>query len=319
MKTQTKKIHQYGVTIAILLFPFLTSAQEVSSENKLGPLSKVPDVFYEPTTYLWILIFSILAGVLIALSRAVKVLGNALIKKKEGESHSEPVIEQVHEDSVWTRLMKLMTSSVPVEQEADVMLDHDYDGIRELDNQLPPWWVWGFYLTIIFAFIYLIHYHVTGSGDLQAEEYNSEIRIAEIEKENRIKNDLNYVTDANVVASLDPAVLAEGQSIYTKNCLACHGNAGQGGVGPNLTDQFWIHGGGIKNVFKVVTSGVPDKGMISWKSQLSPAQIKAVSSFILTLEGTNPPDPKEPQGDKWEEPVVTASSDTTQAKINEGE
>lgn len=314
MKTFKHKVKNFALVKGFLMLPVMAMSQDVAVETKENPLAKVPEIFFEPTFYLWLLILSILVGVFIAMSRAIRVLGFVINKNVPDEKEEEST-EKVAKESSWMRLMHAMTRSVPVEQEADVMLDHDYDGIRELDNKLPPWWVWGFYLTIVFAFVYLIHYHVSGSGSLQLEEYNHEMRTAELEKENRMKTDANFVTESNVVASADPMALSEGQNIYKKDCVACHGNAGQGGVGPNLTDDFWLHGGGIKNVFRVITNGVPDKGMISWKSQLSPKQIQSVSSFILSMHGTNPPDPKDPQGEKWTEPIISAGVDST-TKVN---
>ena len=310
MKTFSHKIKNAALVYGLLIVPFLAEAQEIPVEKKVHALSKIPEIFFEPTTYLWVLVLAILGGVFVAMSRAIRALGY-IINKKVAEEKEEESVEKIKTESSWSRLMNAMTRSVPIEQEADVMLDHDYDGIHELDNKLPPWWVWGFYTTIVFAFVYLIHYHVSGSGSLQLEEYNNELRVAELEKENRMKADANFVTESNVTASKDPMALSEGQGIYQKNCVACHGNAGQGGVGPNFTDDFWLHGGGIKNVFHVITNGVPDKGMISWKSQLSAKQIQSVASFILTLHGTNPPDPKAPQGEKWIEPEPTAAVDST--------
>ncbi len=301
MRTLSKCPKHFTFILGLLSLSFLSTAQEVGTSPASSPISKVPDILYDPTTYLWILLGSLIIAVFIALSRAVKVLGNVINTRKKSETDHKTIQGISHRDSVWTKLMKMLTRSVPVEYEADVMLDHDYDGIRELDNKLPPWWVFGFYITIIFAFVYLIHYHVSGSGNLQLEEYNNELRVAEAEKENRIKSDANFVTEANVLTLSDPMALNEGQSIYIKNCVACHGNEGQGGVGPNMTDVFWINGGGIKNIFRVIADGVPSKGMISWKSQLSPKQIQSVASYILTIQGTNPPNPKDPQGEKWEE------------------
>jgi cytochrome c oxidase cbb3-type subunit 3 len=312
MQTTTIKLKFYSIFVASSLLPLFTAAQEAPTVPNAHALSKIPDIFFEPLTYLWILLASVIIGVFLALTKAIKALGFEMIKKKSSDSNEESVAHIVPTESTWSRLMKAMTRSVPIEEEANVVLDHEYDGIRELDNKLPPWWVWGFYLTIVFSFIYLIHYHVSGSGSLQLEEYATEMRLAALEKEDRIKNDANFVTSANVLFLNDAASLSEGKDIYMKNCLACHGNAGQGGVGPNLTDPFWIHGGGIKNVFDVINVGVPDKGMISWKTQLSPKQIQTVASYILTMQGTNPPDPKEPQGEKWVDTEVSTTTDTLQ-------
>jgi cytochrome c oxidase cbb3-type subunit 3 len=302
-----------SISAGISVIPLISLAQVTTDAPVKETPGKIPPLFFEPTTYLWALVIGLTFAVFIALSRAVKTLSDVVNQKQMMEESPTRVVRK-DRVSTWSKLMKQLTRSVPLEQEADVMLDHDYDGIRELDNRLPPWWVWGFYATIAFAVVYLIHYHISGTGKLQLAEYNEEIRIAAQEKENRMKSDAGFVTEANVLALTDASALNEGMSLYQKNCVACHGNAGQGGVGPNLTDVFWIHGGGIKNIFKVIQDGVPAKGMISWKSQLSPKQIQAVSSYILTLEGTNPPDAKEAQGEKWEEaqPVSTAN-DSLQA------
>ncbi len=312
---------QYTVLLSGMLFNLLpASAQVAAVEVVKAPPSRFPDFLMNPTTYLWLLVFAIVFASLFTMSKAIRVMGDIINVKAKMEEGPISAKTKVVEESAWSRLMKSLTRSVPVEQEADVMLDHDYDGIRELDNKLPPWWVWGFYLTIIFAFVYLINYHISGTGKLQIAEYNEEIRVAGIEKENRMKNDANFITEANVVRLSDPAALSEGKGIFVKNCVACHGNEGQGGVGPNFTDVFWINGGGIKNIFRVITNGVAAKGMISWKSQLTPKQIQSVGSYIMTLQGTNPPNPKAPQGEKWEEPLqdsTATAADTMQtAKIN---
>ena len=212
--------------------------------------------------------------------------------------------------------MNALVRAVPVEHEEDVMLDHNYDGIRELDNQLPPWWKYGFYVTILFAFIYIINYHISGSGKLQAAEYNEEMKNAEIATKKRMENNANYVTAASVVKLTEKAAIESGKEIYLKNCLACHGDHAQGNVGPNLTDEFWIHGGGIKNIFNTVTEGVPAKGMISWKSQLPPKAIQEVASYILTLQGTNPAGAKEPQGDKWVEVADSSAAVVDSAAVD---
>ncbi len=302
-----------STSAGITLIPFISLAQATADAPVKETPGKIPPVFFEPTTYLWVLVIGLTFAVFIALSRAVKALSEMVNQQQIPAAVPAGTVKKV-KVSAWSKLMKQLTRSVPVEQEADVMLDHDYDGIRELDNRLPPWWVWGFYVTIAFAVVYLVHYHISGTGKLQLAEYNEEIRIAALEKENRMKNDAGFITEANVMALTEASALNEGMSLYQKNCVACHGNAGQGGVGPNLTDAFWIHGGGIKNIFKVIQDGVPAKGMISWKSQLSPKQIQAVSSYILTMEGTNPPDAKEAQGEKWEEAQsASTANDSLQA------
>lgn len=187
---------------------------------------------------------------------------------------------------------------VPIEKEKDLLLDHDYDGIKELDNRVPPWFNVLFYGTIIFGIIYLINYHVLGSGNIQEEEYMSEIKAAETERNILVKTGV-FLNEETVTAKTDVASLDEGKAIFVKNCVSCHGNDGGGIVGPNLTDDYWINGGGIKNVFTVIKNGVPAKGMISWQTQLSPTQIQAVASFVLSLHGTKPANGKPPEGNKY--------------------
>jgi cytochrome c oxidase cbb3-type subunit III len=174
----------------------------------------------------------------------------------------------------------------------DEILAHDYDGIRELDNKLPKWWLGLFYFTIIWAAIYMLHYFVLQTGDLQIAEYKNELATA---KQMHPASAANNKT-ATLSLMTDEFNLAEGKVIYDKNCAVCHLVKGEGLVGPNLTDEFWIHGGSLEDVIDIIVVGVPSKGMISWKAQLSPKQIQQVSSFILSLQGTNPPNPKEAQG-----------------------
>ena len=198
-----------------------------------------------------------------------------------------------------TTFTHMLTDAVPVEREAEIMLDHEYDGIRELDNNLPPWWVWMFYATIVFAFVYLIYYHVLPYGENQKEEYLSEMKAAQAEVEAYMATVKNVIDENSVVYLGDAADLAAGKAIYDGNCMACHAPDGGGGVGPNFTDEYWLHGGSISDIFKVVKYGVPAKGMIAWESQLSPLQMAQVSSYLKNFVGTVPANPKEAQGELW--------------------
>lgn len=210
----------------------------------------------------------------------------------------------------WKWLDRKLTDAVPIGQEATVMTDHEYDGIRELDNNLPPWWKYGFYFTIVVAVVYLFTYHISRSAPLQHEEYLNELTAAEKQKKERLKEVAAAVDENTVILLTDAGLLAGGKDIYTGNCAACHGAGGEGGVGPNLTDEYWLHGGGINNIFKVIKYGIPEKGMISWKQQLNPEAIQKVASYIVTLQGTKPVKGKEPQGEVWKE-AASASADTT--------
>jgi len=260
---------------------------------------------------IFIILFAIMIYVIYALYHANMTLIKILYPKtSEAETVTEGVTAKERKPS-WIRKVYLkLVDSVPVIKEKDILLDHDYDGIHELDNNLPPWWKYGFYVTIIFAFVYLIAYHVTGSAKLQVAEYEEELNIAKQQKEERMRTQADFVTEENVTALLDADALERGKEIFQKNCVACHRADGGGQVGPNLTDEFWIHGGGVKNIFKVIHYGVPAKGMISWQAQLSPKQIQQVASYIITLKGSNPAGAKEPQGDKWTEETTTTAVDS---------
>jgi cytochrome c oxidase cbb3-type subunit III len=205
------------------------------------------------------------------------------------------------------------------EEDALLIQGHDFDGIRELDNKAPAWFQFLFYVTIVFAVIYMINFHVLKKNNLMIDEYVQEMTLAQQEKDALTKTG-GGINETNVTAHTAPEDIAAGKDIFLKNCFNCHGNNGEGTVGPNLTDDYWIHGGGIKNVFATISNGVPAKGMITWKAQMNPKQIQQVASFVLTLRGTNPPNGKAPEGNIWkEEPVKSDSTkvvktDSTKAK-----
>ena len=202
-----------------------------------------------------------------------------------------------------------LNASVPIEKEAEIMMDHDYDGIKELDNDLPPWWKYGFYLTIVFAFIYVGYYHIARSGKLQKAEYEEQIAQAKSALEEYKKKSANLIDENNVTLITDKERLESGKKVYLENCLACHGKNLEGGVGPNLSDDYWIHGGSIKDIFKSIEYGWPEKGMKSWEQDLGAKQIHEISSYIKSLKGTNPANAKEKQGEFYtEEGQITSDS-----------
>lgn len=194
-------------------------------------------------------------------------------------------------------LIEKLNDSVSLEKESAILLDHDYDGIHELDNNLPPWWKYGFYLTILVALIYMFRYHVFHTGKLQLAEYDQQLLQAKYELAAYRKTAANLVDENNATLLTDGAAIASGQKIFQQNCVACHGNAGEGGVGPNLADDYWLHGGDVKDIFKTIKLGYPEKGMKSWQQDLGARQIHETASYILSLRGTNPPNAKEPQGE----------------------
>lgn len=212
-----------------------------------------------------------------------------------GEGVETPAKEK--RSSLLEKLKQGLTGSTPIEREHELLLQDDYDGIRELDNKVPPWFSWLFYVTIIFSVFYLLNYHVFNEGKLQEDEYADEMRIADFQREELVKSGA-FVNEETVAFLSDAQAINSGKAIFKANCVACHGSEAGGLVGPNLTDEYWIHGAGIKNVFKTIKYGVPVKGMISWQTQLNPKQIQDVASFILSIQGTNPPNAKAPEGTK---------------------
>ena len=193
------------------------------------------------------------------------------------------------------------------EEKAKMMTEHSYDGITELDNFMPPWLQWVFVGTIVFAVIYYVHYTILGNGPTSVEEYQDELHLEAVAAELRKTNQTAGIDENTVVFDETAAAISAGKTIFETNCVACHAADGGGGVGPNLADEYWIHGGSIKDVFSVVKFGVLDKGMIPWQDQLSPEQMQQVSSYILTLKGTTPANPKAPQGDPYSaEPAESA-------------
>ena len=298
-----------------LLFAIVFAALEYFIDSGDKPaFIKFPMV----SLFLGVFLFLLIA-IEIVISAVDKVTYHLLTdeqKKQLEEAQSLPFTES----KFYQGIMEKLTRSKDIDQEKDVMLDHDYDGIKELDNVLPPWWVGLFYACVIFAIVYLVRFHVIGDYT-QEEEYKTEVRLAELEKSKLPKKVEDDVNADNVVALTDAASLAKGKEIFTNACAACHKVDGGGSVGPNLTDEFWINGGGIKNVFKLISEGSKNNpSMVAWKNNISPSDIQKISSYILTLKGTNPAGAKTAEGEKWveevaEKPTATTPIDSTKTEI----
>ena len=285
MKASWKRIRKYLLAI-LFMFPLTIQAQS-SAANEL--------------TYFYVTVALVFTASVLVLLLAFYMLSvlKVIVRKEMEAKAALKGLTVVEEPSWWSKLMASMTQAVPVEKEETVMLDHNYDGIRELDNHLPPWWKWLFYATIAWSAVYLLVYHVFDTLPLPEEEYRTEMALADEEKQARLAT-MDEVIDENTVkATTDVDQLAKGKQIFNMNCAACHKEDGGGSIGPNLTDEYWIHGGGIKEIFYIIKYGVPEKGMISWQNQLSPEQMKDVSSYILTMQGTNPPNAKAAEGELW--------------------
>jgi cytochrome c oxidase cbb3-type subunit 3 len=202
-----------------------------------------------------------------------------------------------------------------LDKEKDILLDHDYDGIHELDNSLPPWWKYGFYLTIVIGVIYLYRFHVSHDAPGSYEEYVAEMQKGEDDKAAFLAKSSGNIDESNVKLLADANEIGAGKDLFVKNCAACHLADGGGSVGPNLADEYWLHGGGVVNVFKSIKYGWQDKGMKSWKDDFSPKQIEQLASFVVTLKGTKPATPKAPQGEVYIDatPAAAPAADSVKA------
>jgi cytochrome c oxidase cbb3-type subunit 3 len=296
-KNITTKI--ISLLVVMLLAGITSRAQEVQA----AVTQPTPGIPYD------IYIFFILVALEFVI---IMVLSGMLLKFLKAEK--EVSIAKAGKVIALKNVFQKMNQTVAIEEEHSLDLNHDYDGIRELDNKVPAWWRYSFYASILFAGIYMYRMFVTDTIPDQFQELDEANHIAAIQKAEYLKNAANNV-DENTVAMLDASGIAEGSSLYTRNCLACHGDKGQGGVGPNLTDEYWLHNGGIKDIFHSIKYGWPEKGMKAWKDDFSPVQIAQLSSYIKSIQGTNPPGGKEPQGTVFTETTATAKTEPEQTKL----
>ncbi len=267
--------------------------------NTISGLSKV--AFYSLMTVIGVELI-IIFGLLYFLQRLL-----AKEKQLSVIAGIEPLVVKDNKLKIWW--MKI-NSFKSMKEESDIELDHNYDGIKELDNRLPPWWLYSFYICIIFAGIYLWRYHVSKTAPLSTEEYAIQMQKAEEEKEAYLAKAGNLV-DENTVKMLEADGVAAGQVIFSQKCAPCHASDGGGTVGPNLVDDYWLHGGSINSVFKTIKYGVPEKGMLAWKDQLSPKEIAQVASFIKSIKGAKVAAAKEPQGELYKDDASPNAADST--------
>ena len=236
-------------------------------------------------------------------NRMIKYLTTDFVGLKEGAPEESPARLK---PSFWDKFNK----SVEIKDKAAILTYPDYAGIRELDKSLPPWWKYGFYLTIVWALGYLVYFHAGGNGPSSQQEYKNQMADAEKQMEEYRKNAKNLVDETTVVLLTGSDDLKAGSALFSANCVSCHGTSAEGKIGPNLTDQYWKHGGDIKDLFKTVKLGVTGTGMKSWKTDLSAMQMAQVTSYILSLQGTNPANAKAPEGTLFA-PTADSTSATT--------
>ena len=268
-----------------------------------------------------VLVFLLLVLViLLAMEGIVGAMENVLYQSLDEEAKARYDAKQAEPSKLvlWIKATyKNLLGSKPIEEEGEIILDHNYDGIKELDNNLPPWWVYSFYITIIFGVIYMIRYHVL-NADGQFTEYEIEYAEAKRAIEEYKKNAKDLVDFNSVELLTDIADLKAGETIFVAKCAVCHKADGGGGIGPNLTDEYWILGGGIKNVFKTISEGGRSgKGMVSWKKEgLKPSEMAQVASYLLQFQGTTPAEPKAAEGEIWIDPTST-DTDTEETNTEE--
>jgi cytochrome c oxidase cbb3-type subunit 3 len=313
----SKKNNQMKKLFSILALVGLTAIPALAQTEESNWYTKLQSMDSGQLTLLIILGIVLVVIVLLLILMIYLMSFMASVLRKENP-------ELAHEPTWWENFKeRFVTGKVDEvggkEEKAKMMSDHSYDGITELDNFMPPWLQYFFLATVVFGVGYFINYSVLGNGPTGVEEYEEELRIEAAAAEIRKANLVASIDENSVVFDESAAAVGAGKSIFEANCAACHASDGGGGVGPNLTDEFWIHGGSIKDVFTVVKYGVVAKGMVPWEDQLSPEQIQQVSSFILTLKGTAPANPKAPQGEPYTsapvEPTTVTDSTTVIAAL----
>ena len=289
MKTTASILRVFGV--ALIGFLFL---------NWIGTTDDTSAFLDQPwvwAIYAFIVFFHIAGEICVgALQR---ILYQTLSPEAKKKFDKEVALKKANRFRWIKETYKAALGSKAIEEEVDIILDHNYDGIRELDNKLPPWWVYGFYGTILFAIVYLVRFEVFNDYN-QIEEYEIAVTDAKIKVEQWKKTAKNLVDASTVTVLTDESDLNAGKTIFTTSCVVCHKSDGGGGIGPNLTDQYWISGGGIKNIFNTISEGGRSgKGMIAWKNELKPLERAQVASYILSFQGTTPAEPKDAEGELW--------------------
>lgn len=301
MNHKPKPMKKISLTFTILL----CSLQNFSAAKEtLVPVSNEPSIGLSNSE---LLIVALLLFAIVSLFATIAILNALKVMVKERMNPTPFVKYQAPEPldyvewlkqknskpNIWTKLLSLR----PLEEEESMIIPHSYDGIHELNNPVPRWFNVLFYGTMIFAAGYLYYYHI-GDGPKQDQEYAAEMEKAVADKKAFLAVAAEKFDENSV--KLDGSLIANGKSVFMANCIACHGEHGQGIVGPNLTDEFWLHGGSINDVFKTVKYGVPAKGMASWEKNLSSKNIAEVVNFIMSLQGSKPANAKVPQGEKYE-------------------
>lgn len=289
---------KYFILSMIVLVPGLVSGQDGSSAGLLEQYK------FEVILGIMVLVCIVALLALIVAWWGLRVVVRARLEEQGVTDHDTLIKARPGEEHLgfWAKFWDRFNSAVPVAHEANVETNHSYDGIRELDNRLPPWWLYGFYFTIAFGVIYWLRFEVFESAPSQHEEYVASMQQAEEQVQAYLASMTEEDGDVAIELLSDDAALAAGQTIFKANCAQCHAADGGGmtGLGPNLTDKYWKNGGDFSSIASVVQGGVSGTSMIAWESQLGPAKIAQVASYVYSLEGTTPANPKDPEGELFE-------------------
>ncbi len=307
-----KDKQQSKILSIVALTLFMLASQSAMAQN-INAVKVLPNYggLSSTTFYMFVTVIAIEVAAVLFLTFSIQRIYKELIPQKETAlAKTSPIKEW------WARMdKKLFTRAVPVEKEADVLLDHDYDGIKELDNALPPWWKYGFYITIVAAFIYLFNFHLFGSGKNPTEEYAAEMKQAKIELAAFEAQNKDRIDESNVPMA-DATEISAAKKMYEEKCSACHGKLGEGLAGPNLTDDYWLHKGSLNDVYSSIKNGYADKGMQAWSTTYTPKEMSYLASYVKILKGTNPQNGKPAQGELFTE-IATGSDSTGTVKLTD--
>lgn len=301
MKSLKYKLKSMRSSFFVMVLMLASGGSLMAQDNTGGTFWTEETILY---TVLG-MVFLVAVLVLVVALYVLQLLRTFLLKDISAEQRAKYEAEPGYFVKLWSK----WNDFKPIEEEEEILLDHNYDGIKELDNHLPPWWKGLFYITVIYAVVYLLIFHVFETRPLQAEQYELEMAAAQ-DRLNMLPQPEVDFDETSVTLSEEPADLLKGKEIFERSCATCHKADGGGLAGPNLTDQYWKHGGGIKNIYATVKNGVPNTAMISWEQALNPVMIRQVASYVISLEGSNPPGAKGPEGEVWV-PQEAAPTDST--------
>jgi len=318
---ERKRVETTSVVKPVAVASMLTLISANAFAQEASPPGFWTDPFNSPMLPVFLTLGLLVITILLLVSviaYVARVMG-ILVKQVEIEQAARLGIKLKPSLSWWERLWEKANATVPLEKEQDIDMGHDFDGIRELDNHLPPWWKGLFYATVIWSVLYLIVFHVTDSLPLSTDEFELELAEAEQHaRELRALQPAEVIDESTLQYAADAEILGRGKIVFTSsNCMSCHRADGGGNtIGPNLTDEYWLHGGSARNIYSTVSKGVVEKGMPAWGKVMSARDVRDVTFYIMSLGGSSPPGGKAAQGELYKpEPKETAPDSTMSALI----